>query len=410
MANAYCRRPLLINLCPRSSPQRSRAPRQRPSFVKLRLALVVAMLALVPLLAGCASSPQPAAVQQAGTSQAPFTDPTTVNAAPPPKPMSQRWHFHDYWHAMPVITLLDTNVTLNLTQDAAGLPALSQIVALPNGVIVPAETGFLTVNVSWASQAPGGAVNLTFRPADSQSYRGAGNVTSGKPAVIFTTESMCDVPHRQESFWRFNLTALPNGTPPTMPAQTVHLTITATIGRPLFIDPPHVDWWQGNNVLPLVAGAKGDITTATTRAGNLTTGGLGSVAAGAPPAPPAPQDVRVPADAGRIVPEGTATIVAILNWTGQAPAQKLSLRYEEANFPSSGTMSIAKEGDSSRIFVLSVRPAQTDTTYSNRTTWLFHVVPEGGTGSEAAFQGSFTLVAWVSELQPADAVKAITGQ
>ncbi|MFA5861911.1 MAG: hypothetical protein WDA16_09485 [Candidatus Thermoplasmatota archaeon] len=371
---------------------------------------LVGLLLLVPLLAGCASSPKAQPEQSSGTSVAPLSD-APAYTPPPPKPMGQRWHFHDYWHGTPVITLLDANITLNVSQDAAGLPALSQIVGLPNGVIVPAETGFLTVNVTWASQAgagpSGGAVNLTYRPADSQSYRGAGNASSGKPVLIFTTASMCDVPHRQESFWRFNLTAVPNGTPPMIPAQTVRLTITATIGRPLFIDPPHVDWWQGDDIIPLIANAKGDIATATTRAGNLTLGGLGGAAAGTPPDAPAAQDVAVPADASRIVPEGAVTLVAILNWTSQAPTQKLMLRYEEANLPSSGAMSITKEGDSGRVFVLSVRPAQTDTTYSNRTTWLFHVVPEGGTGTEAAFQGSFTLVAWVTRLQPADAVKAI---
>jgi hypothetical protein len=363
-------------------------------------------------LAGCASkaqqggSEQPAAVQ----GDAPVADPT-AQSLPTPTPMSQRWHFHDYWHGSPTITLLDQDVNFSPMTDANGMPELGVVVSLPQGVIVPAETGFLTVNATWndTTGAGGGAVNLTYRPSDSQGYFGAGNLTKGKPLVIFTTESMCDVPHRQQSFWRFNFTAVPNGTPPTLPPPTVHVKVTATIGRPLFIDPPHIDWWQGADTLPLVKGAKGDIATATTRAGNVTLAGVGANAGTSGTPSPAAQDVVVPVDAGDIVPEGAVSIVAVLNWTSQAPQQKLTLHYQEGNYPSAGAMSVAKDADGSRVFVLSVQPAQTDTTYSNRTTWEFHVLPEGGTGTEAAFQGSFTLVAWVTKLAPQDAVRAATG-
>jgi hypothetical protein len=186
---------------------------------------------------------------------------------------------------------------------------------------------------------------------------------------------------------------------------TIHVNVTATIGRPLFIDPPHVDWWQGATVLPLVAGAKGEIATATTREGNVTVTGLPD----STPPSAAPQDVVVPVDAGRIVPEGAASVVVVLNWTSQAPSQKLAVRYKEGNLPSEGPMQVAKDGDGHRVFVVPVQPPQTDTTYSNRTTWEFHVVPEGGTGTEAAFDGSFTLVAWVTTLQPGDATRAVTG-
>lgn len=340
--------------------------------------------------------------------QAPFSDASAATTEPVfvPKPASQRWHFHDYWHGTPVITLLNATVTLNASVDDGGARVLSTLVSLPSGVIVPAETGFLTVNVSWAAAVPlpGGAVNLTYRPADSNQYFGAGNLSNGRAVFVLTTESMCDVPHRQESLWAFNLTAVPNGTPPLLPSQDVHLNITATIGRPLFIDPPHLDWWMGNSILPLVTNAKGDIAaTATTKGGNVTL--PMEVQTVTPTSAPAP--IRVAVDKDRIVPEGAASIVVLLNWSSQAPNAKLNVRYHESNLPSDGPLKIVKESANSRTFVLDVKPPQTDTTYSNRTTWEFYVKPDPSGLDTGAFQGSFTMLAWISTLAPEEAVKAV---
>ena len=369
---------------------------------------LVALVLLAPALAGCADdAPTPAEepVQRGGsTSPAPTADPPPPVVVKP-KGTSERWHFHDYWKGAPTITLAELNVTLNATaMGPDGLPSLSAIVELPNGVIVPAETGHLTVNVTWDPPTTG-LVNLSYRPADSNDYMPAGDLALGTPLVIPTTESMCDVPHRQQSLWRFNFTAKPEGTPPQLPMRDVHVVITATIGRPLFIDPPHLDWWLSGDVIPVVQGAKGDVATAATRAGNLTLvppGGASSAAL------PAPQPVRVPVDPGRIVPEGAKSVVAFLNWTSDVPTdQKLVLAYAESNLPSAGDMAVKVDGKGSRLFVLPIQQAQTDTTYSNRTTWEFHVRPEG---TEGAFRGSFTLVAWATRLSPDAAAAMVTAK
>lgn len=362
---------------------------------------LVALL-VVSTLAGCGSkdgaSDEP--MQQGGSTSAPSVAPTPAVVVKP-KGTSERWHFHDYWKGSPTLTLFDGNVTLNASPSGPdGLPALSAIVELPNGVIVPAETGLLTVNATWTPETTG-LLNLSFRPADSNSYTPAGDLALGKPLDIPTTESMCDVPHRQQSFWRFNVTAKPSGTPPQPPGREVHVTILATIGRPLFIDPPHLDWWMGGDVIPLVTNAKGEVATASTRAGNLTlpasTGAL-----------PVQQPARVGVDEGRIVPEGAKSIVALLNWTSDVPADvKLALGYQEANLPSSGDLTLKVDGKGSRLFVLPIQQAQTDTTYSNRTTWEFIVKPEG---TEGAFRGTYTLVAWVTRLSPEAAAALVTAK
>ena len=367
---------------------------------------LLAALVLVPALAGCADdAPEAEPMQQGGGtgSAAPTVDPAPV--APKPKGTSERWHFHDYWKGAPTITLLDVNVTLNATPNGPdGLPGLGAIVEFPNGVIVPAETGYLTVNATWDPETAG-LLNLTYRPADSNDYLPAGDLALAEGLVIPTTESMCDVPHRQQSFWRFNVTAKPGGTPPSLPAREVRLVVTATIGRPLFIDPPHLDWWAGGDVIPLVQGAQGEVATASTRAANVTLP-LGGGAPG-PATAPEPSPVRVPVDQGRIVPEGAKSVVVMLNWTTDVPGVKLALGYREANLPSEGTLEVAQDGAGSRVFVLPVQQAQTDTTYSNRTTWEFHVKPEG---TEGAFKGAFTLVAWTSRLQPDAAVALVTAK
>lgn len=375
-----------------------------------RPAALVAALLLVPALAGCMGD-TPAAetegLQKGSTSHgsgAPLTE--TAPAPVTPKGTSERWHFHDYWKGNPTITLLEANVTFNATMGPDGLPALSAFVDLPHGVIVPPETGLLTLNASWPAGA-GGLVNVTFRPADSNDFLPGADLANGAPANVTTTESQADVPHRQVSAWRFNLTAKHGGDAPGLPSREVRFTVQATIGRPLFIDPPHLDWWRGGSIIPIVTDAKGEIASLAHPGGNLTLPGPTS----APASPPAPQkaaeSARVPVDEGRIVPEGTKSIVAVLNWTSAAPQGKLALQYRENNYPTEGALEIASDAAGSRVFVLAVAAAQTDTTYSNRTTWEFRIVPDGGPA--AAFEGTYTLTAWATKLAPAEAVAAIAG-
>lgn len=384
--------------------------------VQGRRALLVGLLVLAPSLAGCAND-EPVSTGTSGGeptgSGSPILSPTQPEEVRP-RGTSERWHFHDYWKGNPTITLAELNLTLNATpQGGDGLPAVSAAFELPHGVIVPPETGFLTFNVSWDDPS-GGVVNLTYRPADSNDFFVAGDIMRGVALVLNTTESMCDVPHRQASAWKFNVTAKPSADAPGLPPRDIKLSITATIGRPLFIDPPHLNWWRDGETIPLVVGASGELRTAQTPAGNATLPAPTSLVptAGVPPEPalPAPDDFtqtyRVPVDGGRIVPEGTKTIVAMLNWTSTAPEGKLALRFVENNYPSEGALEIASDAAGSRIFVLKVAQAQTDTTYSNRTTWEFRVVPEGDT--VAAFDGTFTLVAWASRLEPAAAVAQVT--
>lgn len=389
-----------------------------------------ALLVATSLLAGCAGSEEPPATAptkaSSGTgagASAGAGSPATVTPSPaPPRGTSERWHFHDYWQGSPTIVLYEGDITFNLTPTSGdGLPTMNAIVDLPHGTIVPPETGYLTMTVGWDAGTPGGLVNITYKPADSNDFHWAGDAASGLPIVLNTTESNCDVPHRQSSAWRFNLTAKPGGAEaPGLPPQTFRFNITATIGRPLFIDPPHLDWWRAGDTIPLVSAASGIVRSANTPAGNATVPDPGTVqppAVGEPSVPPErpglpvkPDDLsaayRVPIDAGRIVPEGTKTVLAMLNWTTQTPDGKLSLRYRENNLPSEGAMELLSEAPGARIYVLKPAPAQTDTTYSNRTTWEFIVTPEGA--PVAAFEGSFTLVAWASRLEPAAALAEVT--
>lgn len=376
-------------------------------------ALLVTVVLAAAALAGCAADDAEGARSEPLTKGGSGASSSgTSSALPPPAPKpkgtSERWHFHDYWKGNPTITLLDQDVNLTAVQGADGLPSFGAIVLLPNGVIVPPETGLLAINVTWPGPTEG-LMNVTFKPADSPDFQPLADLGRAEGIVLPTTESMADVPHRQQSAWAFNLTARPGGAPPALPPQTVRLTLNATIGRPLFIDPPHLNWWQGNDTIPLIAGASGSFAGArSTQAGNLTLPGVPATPSVPPSVPTAtaltaPQ--RVPVDAGRIVPEGAKSVVAILTWTATAPGGKLGLRFQEENLPSAGPLEVVAETETSRTFVLAIAQAQTDTTYSNRTTWQFHVVPDG---DPAAFQGDYALTAWVSQLAPTEAVVAVS--
>lgn len=387
------------------------------------LVLLVAVATLVPALAGCADD------TPAGTTNEPLrpggtsaSTPTPSPNAPIPKSMNERWHFHDYWKGTPTITIMENDTTLEPTASPEGATGLSAILTPADGVIVPPETGTLSVTITWEETLPGGAINLTYRPADSNGFHAAGDVANGETLNITVTESMADVPHRPRSLWAFNVTAVPGGTPPLMPARDVRVVVTATIGRPLFIDPPHVNWWQTGDVLPLVAGATGTLTTATGATGNVTVPRAPAVPPTLPPAQPpatptlpvgpteAAEPARVPVDAGRIVPEGARSIVVSLNWTSEVPDAKLAVHYRESNLGTSGPLDVTEDGAGHRVFTLLVDNDQTDTTYSNRTTWEFMVVPEPTqAGAPAAFHGEFTLYAWVTKLEPAAALRETVG-
>ena len=380
------------------------------------------------VLAGCtqgdppATAPTKASVPSPGPSSG---SPVTATPSPAaPRGTSERWHFHDYWQNDPTITLYEGDVTFNVTpMGADGLPTLNAIVDLPHGTIVPPETGFLTLTVDWEGETPasGGLVNITYKPADSNEFFWAGDAAAKVPVILNTTESNCDVPHRQASAWRFNLTAKPGGADAAgLPPKTFHFNITATIGRPLFIDPPHLNWWRNGDTIPLVEAASGKIHSVSTPAANATVPDPSTIEPPAPGVPGVPPErpalpvkaedlsttYRVPIDDARIVPEGTKTVLAMLNWTSQVPDAKLSLRYRENNLPSEGAMELLADGAGARVYVLKPAAASTDTTYSNRTTWEFTVVPEGA--PLATFEGEFTLVAWASRLEPAAVLAEIT--
>jgi hypothetical protein len=374
-----------------------------------RLAALAALLLALPALAGCMGDEEPAARNEpiktgsTGTGSSGTGSGTDVPAPPRPKSSSERWHFHDYWDMSPTITLVDSTVSFMPTTGGDGLPALSAIVTLPQGVIVPPETGFLTLNVTW-NDTPGGLVNLTFRPADSNDFHGAGDLAMGVPFQLNVTESMADVPHRQQSLWAFNLTAKPGGTPPAVPNKDVRFTVTATIGRPLFIDAPHVNWWQDKDVIPIVQEASGKMQGATSNGHNVSIPDPTSLTA-APPRPAAfTQGQRVPVDQGRIVPEGAKSVVVSLTWESQVPGGKLKVLWREANSLTEGPMDVLVDGEGARVFAIPLDPGQTDTTYSNRTTWEFEVLPDS---EPAAFSGTYTLSAWATRLAPADAVAAV---
>ncbi len=375
------------------------------------LALVAGILVVAASLAGCADEAPAAEPVKKGSNGPTFGDSgASTVPAPRPKGTSERWHFHDYWNGHPVIEIFNATVTLNATVNEEGVPVYGSILELDRSTIVPPEAGKLTFRAEWATPEPG-PINLSYRPADSATFVPFGDLLNAEPADLPVTESMADVPHRQESWWRFNLSAPaaidPNAPgAPKLPPREMIVSITATIGRPLFIDPPHLDWWVGGDLITLVESATGEFTAVNTPLEK-------SIALpGTPPATVGPRTVQdnvtIPVDEGRIVPEGAKSIVVLLNWTSTVPGAgtKLGVQYEEANYPSGGPLEVAQDGASSRVFVIPVTNGMTDTTYSNRTTWVFHVIVEG---NAAAFQGTFTMFAWATRYAPADALRETLG-
>ncbi|HVL47867.1 MAG TPA: hypothetical protein VM889_04865 [Candidatus Thermoplasmatota archaeon] len=359
-----------------------------------RALVVVVLLAAAVASAGCLGAKSPAAGRPIEDVK-PQTTPSTPTApvVPTRPPPEERWHFHNYWGSTPNITLLDGPVSIPLTppkRDATGVRAGEVFVGLEHGKIVPPETGAILVTINWSA---GGSLparlNLSYRPANAENFTSVGPVKPGNTTSIFVWDAMTDIPHRGRSVWTFHLTGEPDRAGGLAIANgTVRMKVEAWIGRPIFIDPPHLDHWNGSKTLPVVdrslevSGAK--------------VGDRGYAVAGESGLQKHLAEFRV-VD-GDVVPAGTKYVYARLSWSGASPAsaKPLALSYAEDNANTSGAPKPFASGDDWRAYRIEVIPRMTDSPYTNQSTWAFRVAIDLPAG---AFEGVVKLQAWATRVE-----------
>ncbi|MHB8606000.1 MAG: hypothetical protein ACYDCK_12170 [Thermoplasmatota archaeon] len=370
--------------------------------------LGVFILLLGSGLAGCLSGKTPTTEVTPENTNAPPREPrsptpsggtqaeTQANAS---FDAGQRWHFHNYWGTSPNLTLFDGDVDFqNGVPDVACCPPIVQEgrldISLAQGKIVPPETGRIDVRLLYNATPLLSGINVSFKPANSQAFIPAGAVKPQGSLRIPVSSAMTDVPHRSRSLWQFRLEAEPAAAGVGIANGTVHVKIVATIGRPIFIDPPHIDNWQGQTILHEFKGTRA-ARVAKSPDGTYFDASSGSASTSV---------ASFPLVNGSIIPEGTQTVLARLRWTSDAPLPaasdptSLSLTYSEENAGTKGALQLVKDSPGERIFKLAIDPKLADNPYGNQSTWIIDVNLDATAG---AFSGSVTLDVWAAKL-PSD--------
>ncbi len=374
-----------------AAPPRVRGARSGPGLLVLLL--------LVPVVSGCFGSDD-AAGEPVGTTGTKSSDdssttPQKTNTAPAPAPRpttNGRWHFHNLWNGATSITLLDADIELpaaNFTVGAAGSTAGGIEFGLASGSLVPPEAGILTVNITFtpAELLPSTGLQFRYRDANASEPIAAGDpFTTTLTARIEVTEDMTDVPHQGVSSWRFRLDPVPDASGLAFANGTAHVTLVATIGRPVLIDPPHGNPWVLGDELLLAD---------ETRTGTFVRAAGTTLLHDGQDVRPAAAVLAAPVRNRSLVPEGAQEVLVELAWSGDVPAGEnpFVVTYLESNTPSEGTLAPEMMERGRATYRIDLVGSMVDSPYARSSAWEFRV---GLADPGGAFTGTVTLRAWVA--------------
>lgn len=219
----------------------------------MRAAAALALLALLPLLAGCAgpdaAPPPPEPSPNVVTSPGDYANATADGA-----------HIHDYWGGGDRVVVADLSHPGGDERGtgpglAGGEDVEVRSFQPESGHVVPQGTASVEVTFTW-TDAPLDSYRdptLWVRTAAWNESREVGPVASGQAVVLPIGAEDADLPHQLLSAWLFELRM---SSPDPMPLRfkgAVSLHAEAVRGLPLPVYPPHPDPWQGATELPLFA-------------------------------------------------------------------------------------------------------------------------------------------------------------
>lgn len=355
-----------------------------------RGAVLLAVLLLAAALAGCAENtdtPPPSKLRDeqdpAGGASSTATQPRATISS------SKRWHFHNYWGLSDNIVLFDAEVGIAPDVAVAGkTPKFGAGAFAPkDGTIVPPETGRIVFTVTWNGTLPERPLNVTYKAANMTAFLDAGPALPG-PAEVAVLEPMADAAHTGESGWRFRIEAAPDERGVAVANGTVHVRAVAWLGRPIIIDPPHRDQWNGASVVALGETAF-EGRAAKTAKGFVVQSGATTTTSDA-------VLKLVPAN-GTVVPEGAASILVRLDWTLTAPlpvAPAFVVRWSETQTGAMGEAAKETGGATFQLYRIPVDSKSTDSPYGDRSTWTLALDLADGS---PAFDGKATMRAWVGK-------------
>lgn len=365
-------------------------PALRAAIRPLAVAVLLVAVPLAGCLGGAGGGPDaPANVAQDGTS-----GPEAVNAS---GISDGQAHVHDRWDGALAKTLMDDTVSTASSVQVRPGQTLAETVGcvftcgsrapftLPEGSIVPPGTDRLEVSVSWQDDDPPvgalTAVSLTYVPADRAEPDWTSWRTSPGTWTINTTVEMADGGHAQHSLWRFAVNVetwieAPDGTlvtsPPRIAASGMAFDVQVRALRDdvsLPLEPPHPDHWRNGSSWTVLEGTwSGEATSATfvsveDRQGN---------------------DAWINGSNHRIIPPGTETLVAVVNWTNGSPTEQVSPSEAEIDwsnrfgfFTTLQPWEPAVAEDGRYVFTMPVADNMTDGLYADRSRWTFWISIDG---------------------------------
>ncbi len=228
--------------------------------------LVLAILAVSPVFAGCLGDDEGAPPATSAEPGATGTGDPAVNAsgldgnvtvddgsgAFSEGDAGHLPHVHDYWNGREKVTIFDDTASFEALNQYTFFALFAEqrasagatFVQLPDGSTVHEGTGKMMFTASWTDQTITG-VQMRYRHASSRDFEGAIPIVSGETLEIEVTPDMTDMAHQQSSRWAFYLFA--GGGAADVAQGNIHLTIDIVRVRDIHVLPGHPVTYANTN-------------------------------------------------------------------------------------------------------------------------------------------------------------------
>lgn len=370
--------------------------------------VLLAMLLLIPVVAGCIGTEDRAGTASNGSGLAP----TVGDEAHPG--VADRPHVHDRWDGRDSVVLVNRTVrTDNLTEPwedpmgpspACEFPCGDRITVIPRtGRLVPPGTARVGAVATWDAEdmaAEHTRVHLAYLPANGSAFQGMGPRPSGQAWVINTSVEMADDGHARQSLWAFRLTVTSAleaaGYSQRIPAlamesMEIHLRIVAhRVPGALPREPAHPDHWGDGPRRDLGNFNGSEDAAGIALVGLDRSGTIPQLVAGTDAGP----EIAITGEEHGIVPPGASRLVMNVSWSndspaaGEAPVRPYVWYSDRGPYVPEEPWEPEQVGDGRAKFVLPLAEDQWDGMYANRSRWVFTVVFKGDdTGQDAPFEG-----------------------
>lgn len=336
----------------------------------------IAVLLLVPalLLAGCASSPAPAAPVE----DAPgiITDPTMG--------LNQTGaHIHDYWKGLDRLVIIGDGAAGDETGLGPGFASGNDIPVRmfqpASGHVVPQGTARVEVTFAWTDASDGldmyGSPTVYVKTAANNATQLLGATENGQTLMLETDLPAADLPHQSLSAWAFELrmSAAPDTGVLRFKGE-VQVQVEAVRGLDLPVFPAHPDPWKGANELPLLNG-----TGQLAYFEDLGDGGCNGMAC----------PVVFTPTSGAIVPGNASLVRVTVTYTGPLAPE---LRYHGSD---SRTMAAPGSFTGQPGLLIYDLPVEKngDGPYASQSQWEFTVVPSAAGPLRTGWFVDYTITA-----------------